>query len=93
MSEISYNETEVRSYLPNGWHLRWDGGRWDEKADTWKTSVIDNVDFDWQLEVKASDAAKHGRMEALRQAIDRTYRQRYTKSTSGLGIWREGKAV
>ncbi len=93
MSEISYDETEVRSYLPSGWHLQWDGGRWDAAAGTWNATVTDNVDFDWQLKVSATDAASVGRIEALRQAIDRTFRSRYTKSTSGLGIWRKGKAV
>jgi len=86
---ITYTETEVRSYLPNGWSLDWDGGRWDAKERSWSTTVSDNVDFDWRIAVKSDEADSVGRIEALRQAFDRTFRGRFTKSTRGLGIWRK----
>jgi hypothetical protein len=38
--------------------------------------VIDNVDFDWPVEVEPGDAASLGRLEALRRSFDRVYRER-----------------
>jgi hypothetical protein len=74
---LQYTETEIRSFLPSGWDLlanRKDGG-WDPKKRVWRATVIDNVDFDYPLEVKAEEAGKD-RLEALRQAVDRLYRER-----------------
>jgi hypothetical protein len=78
MSEpIRYTETEVRSYLPTGWDLvGTPEGSWDAQKQTWKATVIDNVDFDWPVVVKAAEAASLGRLEALRKAFDRVYRER-----------------
>jgi len=74
---LRFTETEVRSYLPSGWSLGGDpSGRWDAKKRVWRATVIDNVDFDWPLVVDAGDAASLGRLEALRQAMDRVYRER-----------------
>jgi hypothetical protein len=76
--ELAYTETEVRSYLPTGWNILGAGeGRWDEKKEQWSTTVIDNVDYDWPLEVKAADAAKLGRLDALKAALEKVYRQRF----------------
>jgi hypothetical protein len=74
---VQYTETEVRSFLPTGWDLltdRKDSG-WDAKKKVWRATVIDNVDFDYPLEVKAADAGKD-RLDALRKAMDRLYRER-----------------
>jgi hypothetical protein len=38
--------------------------------------VLDNVDFDWPVVVKPDDARSLGRIEALRKAFDRVYRER-----------------
>ena len=74
---LRYTETEVRSFLPSGWDLVGEPqGTWDEKKKTWKTTILDNVDFDWPVVVGADEAAKHGRLEALRRAFDRVYRER-----------------
>ena len=74
---IRYTENEVRSYLPSGWNLAGDAaGRWDAKRRTWRATVVDNVEFDWPLTVGAAEAASLGRLEALRQAMDRVYRER-----------------
>jgi hypothetical protein len=74
---IRYTETEVRSYLPTGWNLSGDPrGSWDAKKRLWRATVVDNVDFDWPLTVAADDAASLGRLEALRRAMDRVYRER-----------------
>ena len=87
---LTYTEDEVRSYLPSGWrllavedapaelspHL---AGHWDARKGAWRLRVLDNVDFDWPLVVKAADAAKlggNGRIEALRQAMDKLFRER-----------------
>jgi hypothetical protein len=74
---LSYTETEIRSYLPTGWSLTRDGaGAWDAKKKVWRTTVLDNVDFDWPVVVTPADAGTHGRIEALRQAFNRVYRER-----------------
>jgi hypothetical protein len=84
---LTYTETEIRSFLPTGWSLAEDGpGAWDAKKKLWRTMVIDNVDFDWPVEVLPDAAASLGRMEALRQAIDRVFRERLGKRIGPLNL-------
>jgi len=74
---LSYTENEVRSYLPSGWSLLGDpAGSWDPKKRIWSATVVDNVDFDWPVVVGAGEATSLGRLEALRRAMDRVYRER-----------------
>ena len=74
---LRYTETEIRSYLPTGWDLIGDReGAWDPKKKVWRATVIDNVDFDWPVEIEAGEVDKVGRLEALRLAFDRVYRER-----------------
>ncbi len=74
---LRYTESEVRSFLPSGWNLTGDpAGGWDGKKGVWRAMVLDNVDFDWPVVVDAGQAASLGRIEALRQAMDRVYRER-----------------
>lgn len=74
---LIYTETEIRSYLPTGWALAGKGhGGWNAKKRVWETSVLDNVDFDWPVVVKADDAGAKGRLEALRLAMDKVFRER-----------------
>ena len=74
---LQYTESEIRSYLPSGWDILGDRqGALDAKKKVWRATVLDNVDFDWPVEVEAAEAGKVGRMEALRLAIDRLYRER-----------------
>jgi hypothetical protein len=87
---LAYTEDEVRSYLPSGWRLLAAEeapaelsphtiGHWDASKRLWRMRVVDNVDFDWPLVVKATEAAKlgdNGRLEALRLAMDKLYRER-----------------
>ncbi len=62
---------------PSGWNLTGDpAGSWDARKRSWRATVIDNVDFDWPLVVDAGDAASLGRLEALRRAMDRVFRER-----------------
>lgn len=98
INEIEYTDAEIRSYLPSGWNVAAGGdpaalpgddeARWDAKSRTWKIKVFDDVDFDWEVAVHAREVEKLGRLEALRQAIDRTQRQRLGKPTRGLGLAR-----
>jgi hypothetical protein len=79
-SPLSYTETEIRSFLPSGWTLAQDGpGDWDPKKKVWRMMVLDNVDFDWPVEIKPDEATSLGRLEALRKAIDRVFRERLGK--------------
>jgi hypothetical protein len=74
---LYYTEAEIRSFLPTGWDLLGDPhGAWDAKKQIWHATVIDNVDFDWPVEVKAGEAGRLGRLEAIRQAFDELYRER-----------------
>jgi hypothetical protein len=74
---LRYTETEIRSFLPTGWSLAGDPtGSWDPKKRVWRATVLDNVDFDWPVVVDPADAASLGRLEALRRAMDRVYRER-----------------
>lgn len=76
-SSLFYTETEIRSYLPTGWSLADDdAGAWDPKKKVWRTTVLDNVEFDWPVEVKPADVSSLGRIEALRKAMDRVFRER-----------------
>lgn len=81
---LSYTETEIRSFLPTGWNLTEDGpGAWDAQDKVWRTTVIDNVDFDWTIEVTPNEASSLGRLEAIRKALDRVFRERLGKRSFG----------
>lgn len=87
---LGYTEDEIRSFLPSGWRLGAADpanaelvphtfGHWDAGKKVWRMRIVDNVDFDWPLVVKAADAAglgTSGRLEALRRAMDKLYRER-----------------
>jgi hypothetical protein len=87
---LGYTEDEIRSYLPSGWRIAGADtaaaelgpqmvGRWDAAKRVWRARVVDNVDFDWPLVVKAADVGKlgaNGRIEAMRLAIDKLNRER-----------------
>ena len=84
---LSYTATEIRSFLPTGWNIAEDGpGAWDAKNKVWRAMVIDNVDFDWPVEVKPDEASSLGRLEALRKAIDRVYRERLGRRIGPLNL-------
>lgn len=91
--EIYYSDDELRSYLPSGWNLKpeTDDG-WDAKDQVYRLTVIDDVDHDWPIEVRARDAEEHGRTEALNRAMDRVQRDRLGWRTKGLLGWRLKRA-
>lgn len=77
MDEIGYNLQELRSYLPTGWSLPpAAAGSWDAKRGSWSIRVLDGAEMDWDLVVKGKDAADVGRIEALRRAFDKLFRER-----------------
>lgn len=86
---FDYTDDELRSFLPSGWEIL-DGGRgaWDAKKRALTVRILDNVDFDWPVTVTAAQADEHGRLEALRRAMDDTFRSRLGRPTRGLGISR-----
>ena len=73
---ISYLPIEVRSYLPGGWVLPDNSyGTFDTKQAAWEITVIDGADSDHKIKVDTKAATSLGRLPALRQAIDATYRK------------------
>jgi hypothetical protein len=76
-TELSYTPTELRSYLPTGWSLfPGAAGRWDGDRGLFTVRVLDGAHMDWELQVAASAASRHGRIEALRRAVDVLFRER-----------------
>lgn len=88
VTPLYYTRTELESYLPSGWSLPPEGaeGHWDPQRKTWSITVLDGVDFQWSLTVAGPDAQAKGRLEALREAMDRLFRHRLGKPTRGLGL-------
>jgi hypothetical protein len=73
---LSYTEVEIRSYLPSGWGIVVGGAAgWDAAAGRWAVEVYDGADTTWTIAVAGDDAAKQGRLEALKAAIDRLTRK------------------
>ncbi len=85
---LCFTRTEIESYLPTGWRLsdQQGEGHWDTKASSWRTIVCDGVEFEWPLLVKGTEAVRKGRLEALREAMDKVFRDRLGKHTRGLGV-------
>ena len=73
---VSYSPIEVRGYLPGGWSLATEPDSQESaNPDSWSVTLIDIADMEWPLTVSPRDVEKLGRIEALRQAIDRIYRK------------------
>lgn len=75
-SDISYTRHEILDYLPGGWSLAdpANSGAWDPRRRRWEVTLRDIADVDWQLCVDGKTAAKAGRIEALKRAVDTLYR-------------------
>jgi hypothetical protein len=48
---------------------------WDAAARRWAVDVYDGADTTWMIAVAGDEAAKQGRLEALKAAIDRLSRK------------------
>jgi hypothetical protein len=84
---FGYTEEELRSYLPTGWNLvATSEAAWDPRKRRWSTRVEDGTDMRWNLVVDAGDVEEQGRVEALRLAVDRLFRDRLGRRTRGLGF-------
>jgi hypothetical protein len=88
---LSYTVDELRSYLPSGWELA-DGGEqvWDPGKRRVVVRVYDNVEFDWPVAITAGAVDEHGRLQALKRAMDLAFRSRLGRPTRGLGVSHAG---
>ena len=50
-------------------------GSWDARSGRWSIQVYDGADNVWTVAVEAEAAARVGRLDALRAAIDRLQRK------------------
>jgi hypothetical protein len=75
--ELTYTTIEIRSFLPTGWSLPTSEGEgcWDAQRGTWSVTLIAGSDLERPVEVDLSKVEALGRMEALRQAMRKTYQQ------------------
>ncbi len=72
-----FTATEIRGLLPGGWNLAdpADPGSWDGSGRRWRTGLLDSADVRREVAVDAGEIDRHGRLEALRRAVDRVYRE------------------
>ena len=72
---VRYVRQEIDSFLPSGWSLAGPPGTWDARRGEWSAVVRDGADQEWKLMVKGAEAARRGRLEALKRAVDELYRE------------------
>ncbi len=72
---VRYLAQEIESFLPSGWSLGEEPGRWDGLRAVWAITVRDGAEQDWRLAVSGAEAAKRGRLAALKRAVDELYRE------------------
>ena len=75
---LIFTDVELESYIPSGWTLA--EGRpcgWNQKESAFLCTVMDGSDLDWELKVPLADVERHGRIEALRRAVDELDRKRF----------------
>ncbi len=70
-----FTRLEIESLLPGGWSLAGRNGGWDARRRRWSVEVVDSADLEWELEVRAADVDRFGRVDALRRSVDRLYRE------------------
>ena len=65
---------EIVGLLPGGWTLAEpaDPGGW--QGQSWCIRLVDGADVPHEARVDAKEIERHGRLEALRQELDRLYR-------------------
>lgn len=64
---LTFSLPELHSYLPTGWELA-DEGRWNPEPRAWLAELRDGAGVHRLLVVSERDAAKLGRIEALKAA-------------------------
>ena len=74
---LSYTDVELESYLLAGWVLAEPEPRWHDDKGAFHVKVVDGSELEWDLWVSKADADKHGRIEALRRAVDELDRGRF----------------
>ena len=74
---LSYTDVELDSYLPSGWVLADLEPRWNDDKGAFHVKVIDGSELEWDLWGPKADADRHGRIEALRLAVDKLDRERF----------------
>jgi hypothetical protein len=74
-NRLTFTEIEIRSYLPSGWGIRPQrSGTWNAKESAYEIEVYDPADNFWPLRITGKEAAKHGRLDALKKSVDQLYR-------------------
>ena len=75
-SPIRYTSLEVSGLLPSGWNqmVPAESAAWEPRRRIWSLTVYDGAGVEWELVVLAKEIESHGRLQALRLAIDRVYR-------------------
>ena len=75
---LMYTDVELESYIPSGWRLAEAGDRgWNAKDEAFRCLLLDGSDLDWELVVPLAETRRHGRIEALRRAVDELDRKRF----------------
>lgn len=75
---LIYTDVELDSYIPSGWSLAEGRERgWNEKDGAFRFVVLDGSELDWELVVPLAETRRHGRIEALRRAVDDLDRNRF----------------
>jgi len=74
---LSYIEIELESYLPAGWTLGQPEPHWQDDKGAFHARVLDGSFLAWDLWIPKEEADKHGRIEALRRAVDKLDRMRF----------------
>lgn len=74
---LTYTDVELESYLPAGWVLGDPEPHWEDDKESFHATVLDGSELDWDLWIPKAEADRHGRIEALRRAVDELDRMRF----------------
>lgn len=77
LAPLTYTDVELESYLPAGWTLGGQKPHWDDGERAFHAEVLDGSDLEWDLWIPKAQAERHGRIEALRRAVDKLDRERF----------------
>lgn len=75
---LFYTDVELESYLPSGWTLvAGEEPVWEEEGGDFRFRALDSCEMEWEIVVPKKEVDEHGRIEALRRAVDRLFRERF----------------